>query len=178
MANRIVGKNRRPKEVDFSAFQTKSFPTVALAINTVNTTVLGRALFPMAFKCPIVSIFADTASNGITSFNVTNNVGTPVGGLLVDNTDTAGNPQVNTLSGVSLFGAAGQAVTLVPNVSQNFVSAEPDAIFPKGTQLTIRLVTGAAVAGNFYLALGIVPVDIFPTRPAATGASFLWSGIG
>lgn len=178
MPNRINTKNRRGKAVDFGGLQTKSFPAVALTASSTNTIIYGRALFPFAFKAPMVMVLADTAANGVTSFNVSVGVGTPVGGLLADNSDTAGNPQVNTVSGVSLFGAAGQAVTLAANVGQSFVSSEPDAIFPKNTQLTVRIVTGAAVAGNFYLALGIVPVDIFPLRPESSNTGFTWAGIG
>lgn len=181
MANRIAAKERiGNKAVLFGALQHIDFDTIALAINQANTTVQATQILPFACKIPFAIIMADTASPGITAFNLVLGNAAEAGALVADNSDTTVPPTVNTTAGLSLFQNGGntapadQAVTLTAFTPQTFVTSVPDAIFPQNTVLTVRIVTGGTINGKVKVAIGMVPVDIYPMRPAGPNA-FSWA---
>jgi hypothetical protein len=179
MAERIVAKNRWKKEANFNALQEENFQVIAIVASSTTATPRTSILLPFACKVPLVTIMADTASPGVTAFNIALANGAEVGGIVADNSDTKQPPTLNTTSGITLFENAAltapsdQAVTLVAYVPQTFQSTEPDAIFPRNTVLTLRYASGATVNGNLFVTLGFVAVDIYPTHPEYTAFNWL-----
>jgi len=106
--------------------------------------------------------------------------------LVADNSDTGALTTVQA-AGAALFqnapfqagtGPKDQPLLLVVNVPQSFAFSEPDAVFGKGTILTLRTTAMATVNGAIYVEMGYIPVDPKPYQPADTNTGFSWAAIG
>jgi len=85
-----------------------------------------------------------------------------------DTTKTGQVPSNTALSGNALF-AADQALLMAADQVQMFYppqsTAAFDAIFPKASELTLRLVTNGSAAGTLKIVLFVVPTDQMPGQP-------------
>jgi hypothetical protein len=178
MSNRVSAKKHFPKSVGFNAMNIEQLGPTAIVASSTNATNRGYFLLPFACKIPLITLFADTASPGITAFNVIVGTGAEVGAavLTADNSDRLAPPTTTQTAGAGLFqagtfpnftGPLDKTVTLVVGVSQTFATSEPDAIFGQGTVLSLRYVSGATVNGNLLAAFAVIPVDPIPYRPAS-----------
>lgn len=181
MPNRISTKSHRPKAVVFSGMNIEQLGPFAIVASSTNATNRAYFLLPFACKIPLVTIFADTASPGITAFNFIVGTGAEVGSavLVADSSDRTAPPTTTQAAGAGLFqagtfpnftGPQDKTVTLAVGVSQTFATSEPDAIFGQGTALSLRYASGATVNGNLWFAFAVVPVDPIPYRPASQSA--------
>ena len=179
MANRIASKERvGTKTFVFGSIQSLPFEPPATVINQGNTVAQDYLVLPFACKIPLVSVAATSTTSGVTAFNIVIGVAAEAGALVADSQDV-GTLSLNTAPGLSLFQNAAntapldKTVTLVAYVGQTFATSEPDAIFPQGTVLTFRYVSGGTVAGLFKAFMAVIPVDIKQANPALT--TFSWT---
>ena len=177
MARRIIEKTHNPQCLAFDGSPFEKVMVSSLAISQTHDQVQDYVGLSSACKIPLVGLFVLAGGNGITAMNICIKGGViPATGLTVpDNSDTIGAPPaVNTTGGLCLFQGATGPVDQPVSLSQNYSGAvyptsEPDAIFPQGTILSLRLVTGAATVGFARAVLLCIPVDI---RRGYTG---LWT---
>jgi hypothetical protein len=173
MARRIQAKNHNPQAFAFDGSPIiLPFPSTTLAANSVRDTPVDQIGLPFACKIPLVGLAISLGGNNITAMNVAIGGGvlTAAGVILPDNSDMGFTPpQLNVTPGYCLFQGPGGPVDQVVNLSGagNYLAAtyptsEPDAIFPGGTVMTLRLVIGASTAGFARATLLCIPVDIKP----------------
>lgn len=169
MANRVKAKARSRSYIDFGALNERGFAQITPVINQVVTTVQDYIALPYAVKISLVTIVASGAS-GVTGFNIGVGVGAITGIGTPDNSDVTAPPTMAVASN-GLF-AATKAVVLVANVPQTFVVDDPDVIYGQNTLLTLRYVSGGAVAGTMKVTFAYLAVDVKLTKPDS--ANFNW----
>ena len=173
MARRIIAKSHNPQAIAFDGSPfIKTFPQTSQVANQTRDTPLDLIGLTVACKIPLVGLAITLGGNNVTAMNIAIGGGVLAGAGLVlpDNSDMGFTPPVlNTQPGLCLFQGALGPVDQVVNLSGagNYLAAtyptsEPDAIFPAGTILTLRLVVGATTAGSTRCSLLCIPVDINP----------------
>lgn len=162
------GKERHPKEVVYGALLPMPFDVITVTAN--QTTAALQARFPLGFDAKIyrVLVVAGGAIN-VTSFNIC--VGSAVEGALVsdDVSDFGNNPPswtFNTTSGLKLF-TADQNITNTADLVQTFNCSTPEAVFQQGTELSLRIVSGAGGAGTLKVVMYGKFIDTKMTKPMA-----------
>lgn len=163
------GKDRNPKEVVYGALVAFPFDLITVAASQANTTIQAR--FPLGLDTKIhrVVVVPGGAIN-VTSFNIC--VGSAAeGSLVTDDQSDFGAAQPpsfnqNSTSGLKLFNSD-TAITNTAELVQTFTPTNPEAIIAQGSDLTLRIVSGAGGAGTLKVVCYGRQVDTKPTKPMA-----------
>jgi hypothetical protein len=185
MAQRINAKSHiGPNQVAFGAIEAKTFSVAALPASAANTTVQDYFVSPYAFKLVAVAVAVSSAANGVSAFNICIGAAAEAGVLVADTQDQ-GVVTLNTTPGLSLFeagtapnftGPQDQTIAIAAAYGSGmYYPSEPDAVFPQGTVLTLRLVTGAGATGSFKMYCTVVPVDVRLNFSSGANQPFTWA---
>lgn len=172
-------KTRYPRSIVYDGFDNYDFDTITVAASQANTVIQAFLPLPVACKFYGVSIVGNAAIAGLTSFNVV--MGSVAEGsttalitALTDNSEAGYPPTQFAVNGNALF-VPDQAVTLAAFVPQQFATTVPDAIWPKGACLTLRIVSTAGGAGNIKVVLIGKEYDTKPYLPGEANRSLQYS---
>lgn len=163
MAQYIRSKSHTPASINYNALQTIALGTATLTASQANTIVVQRSPLPFSIKIIAVAVVPSGSLAGTASFNIVSGEGTYSQGS-VPTTDQrlsfpAIFPSATAQPGQALF-SADQAINLVTaGLVQTFYPALFDAIWPTGTDLTLRIATNSSAAGSLTFKLAVVPVD-------------------
>lgn len=180
MALKTRQKTHFDDSIVYDTLSVLPFTTVTVPANANTNTASGSVILPVSCKIYSASICITSPNNGVTAFNVCANFVNEVGPGIPDTSDSytitepggvsGGYPPVVATSGTTLF-SSDQPVTITSSGGvQTFPVPAPlyDVIWPQGMPLTMRLATGATVAGLILVSLLIKPYDITPYLPRNT----------
>jgi hypothetical protein len=150
----IRGKNRSPLSVTFNGIYTEKFATASIAQNEVIATIVDY--IALTTQCKIVRCMAvASAYAGAPTLQIVVGVGAVPG--------SPGSTDTVAVAGTTLF-AAPVALTGLSSASGQIIPpANYDVIYPAGTVLSMRAVSGAGVtATGLKVSLNLVPFDQYP----------------
>jgi hypothetical protein len=181
----IKAKRRRQQSIGYDGMICIPFPTVVSAPNlSINTTLQAIPLF-MSIKVIGVSLYLGSHIGGNCYFQVVYSASN--GPYTIPALDTGNYPVPMAVNGDCLFNSpqvmnsnfTGFQYWDTTTPAQGGVCNPPqtvptyDAIWGKGTRLTIRLQTdGTTVAGNCNFFLWCKIVDPNPTEPEQSARNF------
>ena len=159
-------KNHEMRGVKYDVAATLGFGTITVAASQANTAIQAYVVLPFNYKIFGAYVVASSGSSGVTAFNVVNGTGTENGvANTSDNSDSIGWPPTTVPAGGALF-TSDTAVTLAAYTPQGFSASVFDAVWAKGSVLTLRLVSGASIAGTIRVELAGKIYDVLPTVPS------------
>jgi hypothetical protein len=154
-------KFRFPRAIVYDTLGTLDFDTTTITASMTNAGIAAIYPLPISVKVFGVAICGNTSVAGFTSFNVLLGANAEVAAALPalpDNSEAGYPPTQIAVTGNALFNVD-QAATLVANTPQTFATSVPDAIWPKGGLLTLRVTTTAGGAGAIKVVLLVKEYD-------------------
>lgn len=164
------GKNRNQKEVVYGALVPVATFTATVGVSQTNAAVQAR--FPLALDTKVLRVMVvGGAGINVTSFNIVQGAAAEAGVGPDDTSDFGGNAAgggvwTKAANGAQVF-TADQAITNTADLVQQFNPTNPETVYPQGSELTLRLVSGAAGAGALTVVCYGKHVDTQPTKPMA-----------
>lgn len=177
--NKTKGKSHPVDSVDYGALQVISFPLIASVGNSVTSaTIQARHILPFGYK--VIGLWFNPGFTGGTlpaanaSVNVAMGGGAEAGTVPVnDNSEANGYPPTIAVNGNSIFAAdkrVDNIAGLTLDVPVFLVADNPDAIWPQGALMTLRLITnGSGTFTNVQVSMACFPYDVRPDLPNGAG---------
>lgn len=158
-------KSATPRSLVYDAgqiLQLSCYPTTNAAITTIQSLIV----LPVSVKIYGAAICGlNVATNGILTFNVVLGSGAETGSPVADNSEAVGWPPTVAQAGAQLFATDQPLATFTNGTVYSYATSIPDAIWPKGSTLTLRLTTGASAGGQLFVSLFAKAFDTQPQSP-------------
>jgi len=162
----ISAKQRHPDSLGYNNLTQISFPAVTLATGQTNATVQARKPLGLNYKIIAVAVTVSGSVAGTCSINVVSGTAAENGVPITDQTPVGIVPSGTAVAGNQLF-ATDQPITMTADTVTLLYPANDlwDAIWPSGSELTLRTVTNGSAAGLLQVDLVVTPFDNHPTQP-------------
>lgn len=169
MAQQTLSKVHFPNAVTYDGLTQIEFDNVAsVGAAVANTTITGRAILP--FNMKLFGIYVNFSATGtaLTGHKVNVVMGTVAeAGTAPANWDPNTSTMTVAITGQSLNATDTALSTQVADTPFSILSDHPDAVWPAGALMTLRVVTPSSTGSftNLKVVMYGVPFDINPTKP-------------